>query len=214
MSISSPLLAQFMAVKRVESRLKVITSTLNKAGIAYAVVGGNAVAAWVARKNPHATRATPNVDLLINRVDENAVAVALLDLGFERQPLPHWTVFREPDEPSRHSVVHFLFAEEFFRSSYSYKNPSFEEVVFDKQNDFHLLDLPALVRMKLISNRNVDRAHLADLLRVGAIDKFVCESLPEDLLDTLRDLESGLLDHWLGEDYIPIIPLLLGSNAQ
>ncbi len=36
-----------------------------------------------------------------------------------------------------------------------------------------LLDLPALVRMKLTSYRDIDRVHVADLLSVGLIDDAV-----------------------------------------
>jgi hypothetical protein len=53
------------AVDRVRERLSRATAALEKAGIAYAVAGGNAVAAWVGRVDQAAVRFTQDVDLLI-----------------------------------------------------------------------------------------------------------------------------------------------------
>ena len=58
-----------MAVDRVEKRLRKVTAALDDAGIAYAVIGGNAVTCWVGRVDPAATRATKDVALLVNRRD-------------------------------------------------------------------------------------------------------------------------------------------------
>jgi hypothetical protein len=58
-----------MAVDRVEKRLRLVTSALHEAQIPYAVIGGNAVAAWVGRVDPSATRATKDVDILLRRAD-------------------------------------------------------------------------------------------------------------------------------------------------
>ena len=53
-----------MAVERVEQRLRKVTAALDAAEIRYAVIGGNAVAVWVAKADPSATRTTRDVDLL------------------------------------------------------------------------------------------------------------------------------------------------------
>lgn len=58
-----------MAVDRVEHRLHRVTAALDAAGVPYAVIGGNAVAAWVGRVDLAATRATKDVDLLVCRDD-------------------------------------------------------------------------------------------------------------------------------------------------
>ena len=46
------------AVERIRQRLRKATAALEAAGIAYAVVGGNAVAAWVSRVDEAANRRT------------------------------------------------------------------------------------------------------------------------------------------------------------
>ena len=56
-----------MAAEKVKERLRRATRALNGAGVPYAVVGGNAVAEWVARIDDEAVRNTRDVDLLVRR---------------------------------------------------------------------------------------------------------------------------------------------------
>ena len=60
----------------VKSRLLRATAALENAGIAYAVIGGNAVAAWVGRVDESVVRFTQDVDLLIRRTDFEATKAA------------------------------------------------------------------------------------------------------------------------------------------
>ena len=56
------------AVEKVKERLKRLATALGQAGIAYAVVGGNAVAEWVGRVDATPPkRNTRDVDILIRR---------------------------------------------------------------------------------------------------------------------------------------------------
>jgi hypothetical protein len=73
------------AVEKVRERLLRAAKSLEKAGIAYAVVGGNAVAAWVARVDETAVRNTQDVDILIRRADVDAATTALAQVGFVRR---------------------------------------------------------------------------------------------------------------------------------
>ena len=66
-----------MAVDRVERLLRKVARALNEAGVTYALVGGNAVAAWVATVDEGAVRATKDVDLLVRRRDMSAISAAL-----------------------------------------------------------------------------------------------------------------------------------------
>src|SRR5436305_8704752 len=70
------------AVEKVRERLLRATAALEKAGVPYAVVGGNAVAAWVARVDESAVRNTQDVDLLIRHEDLEAAKAALAPAGF------------------------------------------------------------------------------------------------------------------------------------
>src|SRR5437899_12570389 len=73
------------AVEKVKERLLRATMALEKAGIPYAVVGGNAVAAWVSRVDEAAVRNTQDVDLLLRRADLDATTAALSQVGFVRR---------------------------------------------------------------------------------------------------------------------------------
>lgn len=55
------------AVEKVRERLLRATDALDRAGVPYAVVGGNAVAAWIARADDGGIRNTPDVDVLLRR---------------------------------------------------------------------------------------------------------------------------------------------------
>ena len=184
------LTAHFMAIERVQQRLRKVTGALDAAGIRYAVVGGNAVASWVGRVDQGATRATKDVDLLVRRADLPAITATITSLGFAREDLRDLVLFIDPDEPSKKSGVHLVWAGERIRPSYTVASPSVEDAVRDPEG-FLVLDLPALVRMKLTSFRDVDRVHVGDMLSVGLIDARVRTTLPAELAERLRRVEES-----------------------
>ena len=57
------------AVEKVRERMLRAVAALEKARVPYAVVGGNAVAAWVSRVDESAVRNTRDVDILLRRSD-------------------------------------------------------------------------------------------------------------------------------------------------
>src|SRR5881396_3882096 len=86
------------AVAKVRERLLRATAALNQAGIPYAVVGGNAVASWVATIDEGAVRNTRDVDLLVRREDLPALTVALEQVGFVRDEVLDVVMFRDGAE--------------------------------------------------------------------------------------------------------------------
>jgi hypothetical protein len=180
-----------MAVDRVEKRLRTVTAALDEASIRYAVVGGNAVAAWVARIDPSATRATKDVDLLVERSSVDGITSVMISRGFRREDLRDLVLFLDPEEPSRRAGVHLVWAGELIRPSYVCPAPGLHEAVRDPEG-FAVLDLGALVRMKLTSLRDIDRVHVADMMRVGLIDTATRTKLPPVLLDRLKAIEESL----------------------
>ncbi len=182
--------AHVMAVDRVEQRLRRVTAALDAAGVPYAVVGGNAVAAWVGRVDPSATRATKDVDLLVRRADVDRVSSAITALGFTREDLRDLVLFTDPDEPSRKAGVHLVWAAERIRPSYTVLSPDVTEAERDPEG-FMVLGLAALVRMKLTSFRDIDRVHLADMLDAGLISERVRGELPQELRERLGQISGG-----------------------
>jgi len=188
--VVSPFQTYVMAVERVERRLRRVTEALNAAGIRYAVIGGNAVAVWVAKADPSATRTTVDVDLLVDQSDLEAVTRVFTEaLKFTRHDLRRLVLFTDPDEPSKRSGVHLVWAGRKVLPSYAHPAPNVDESVFEPQHGFSVLDLAALVRMKLTSFRDIDRVHIGDMLSVGLIDATVQNSLPSDLLERLKQIE-------------------------
>jgi hypothetical protein len=179
-----------MAVERVQQRLKKVAAALDAAGIRYAVVGGNAVASWVGRVDPGATRATKDVDILVRRADTPRITAALTGLGFAREDLRDLVLFVDPEEPSKKSGVHLVWAGEKIRPSYAAPSPSVDEAVRDPEG-FAVVSLVALVRMKLTSFRDIDRVHIADMLSVGLIDEGVRAGLTPDLVSRLATVERS-----------------------
>ena len=174
------------AVERVRNRLLRATSSLETAGIPYAVIGGNAVAAWVGRVDQSAVRFTQVVDLLMRRTDFDATKVALEAIGFKYQQAAGIEMFLDGPEAKARDAIHVIFAGEKVRPQYALPAPEVNES--EVSETFQVLRLDALVRMKLTSFRDKDRTHLRDLLDVGLIDETWCSNLPEELAVRLQEL--------------------------
>jgi len=177
-----------MAVDRVERRLREVTASLDRARIPYAVIGGNAVAAWVGRVDPGATRATRDVHLLVRREDVERISELMGSLGFQRHDLRRLVLFQHRDDPGKREGVHLVWSGERVRPSYGAPAPTVEESTRDPEG-FRVLELAALVRMKLTSFRPIDQVHLADMVGVGLIDDEVRAALPEPLRERLDSIE-------------------------
>lgn len=158
------------AVEKVRERLLRATGALEQAGIPYAVVGGNAVAAWVSRVDESAVRNTADVDLLVNRSDLPAVTLALEQAGFRYRHGAGIHMFLDGPNAKARDGVHVLFAGEKVRQEYVSASPNVTEAVPAPQANFKHLDLEPLMRMKLNSFRDKDRTHLRDFIDVGLVD--------------------------------------------
>lgn len=174
------------AVEKVRDRLLRATAALEKAGIPYAVVGGNAVAAWVSRVDEAAVRNTQDVDILLRRDDLDAATVALGKAGFVRQETLGIEMFLDgPDAKSR-DAVHVVFANEKVRPQYTAAAPDVDESEITEP--FRVIQLEALVRMKLTSYRDKDKTHLRDMLDVGLIDDTWPDRFAPELAVRLQEL--------------------------
>jgi putative nucleotidyltransferase-like protein len=166
------------AVEAVRERACRAAGALERAGIPYAVAGGNAVAAWVARVDRAAVRNTQDVDILVRRSDFEAVKKALEAVGFEHHNVMGVDCFIDGPDASPRDAVHLVFAGEKVRPTYPAPSAEVTEAV--AAEDYKVLALEALVRMKLNSFRDKDRMHLRDLLEIGLIDgSWLPRLLPE-----------------------------------
>src|SRR5262245_39752530 len=162
------LLRMVQAVEDVRDRLLRATAALEAGGIPYAVVGGNAVATWVARVDKAAVRNTQDVDILIRRSDLLAAIPIMARAGFIHRHSSGIDMFLDGAGAKARDSVHVVFAGEKVRKDYVLPAPDVSEA--EAPGAFRLLNLEALVRMKLTSYRDKDRTHLRDLLDVGLLD--------------------------------------------
>jgi hypothetical protein len=157
-----------MAGEKVKERLRRATKALNDAGVPYAIVGGNAVAEWVARADEGAVRGTRDVDVLVRRADFAAARTALEAAGFVYHQLLDVDMFIDGPQGRPSEAVHILYAGEKVRPESDHMFPDLDES--ERAVEFQVTSLEALTRMKLIAWRDKDRTHLRDMIGVGLID--------------------------------------------
>ena len=176
----------FSAVEKVRERLERSRRALESAGIPYAVVGGHAVAAWVATKDDGAVRNTRSVDLLIRREGLDRATEALQSVGFHRDTVMDVTVFRDGPEGKPSQGVHLLWAGEKVKESYTSPTPDVDQVFL--VDGKRIVELTELVRMKLNSFRRKDQTHLLDFIHVGLLDASWPARLESPLDQRLQEL--------------------------
>ena len=174
------------AVEKVKDRLKRTSTALSEAGVAYAVVGGNAVAEWVGRVDEAAVRNTRDVDILIRRTDLGAAKAALQDAGFVHCQVLDVDMFLDGPDGRPKDSVHVLFAGEKVRPDYVTPAPDVAES--EPAIQFQVLSLPALVQMKLNAFQLKDQVHLMDMIEVGLLDQSWPMRLPPELAARLQQL--------------------------
>jgi len=172
------------AVDKVKDRLARVTAALDKAGIQYAVVGGNAVQIWVAQVDESVVRNTRDVDIVLNRGDLEAAVAALAACGFIFRRSAGVTMFLDGPGAKARDAVHVVFAGEKVRKEYPEEVPTIDNCVCLRE--LRTLPLAALVRMKLTSFRDKDRVHLRDMLDVGLIDHTWLDGLSPVLRERLQ----------------------------
>jgi hypothetical protein len=174
------------AVAKVRERLLRATTALNQAGVPYAVVGGNAVASWVATVDEGAVRNTRDVDILVRRSDLPRIKAALEGAGFVHGEVLDVTMFRDGPEGKPSEAIHLLFAGEKTRPEHGLPAP--EIATIEDPAQFRVITLESLVLMKLMSNRRKDQVHLEDMIGVGLIDRSWLTRFPPELADRLKEI--------------------------
>jgi hypothetical protein len=162
------------------------TAALEAAGVPYAVIGGNAVMAWVEQVDEAAVRFTQDVDLVLRRDDLERAKTALEKAGFVHRRSAGIEMFLDGPGAKARDAVHVIFSGEKVRPEYVAPVPDVAESVSFKS--YRVLSLEAVVRMKLTSNRRKDQVHLLDMLGVGLIDATWPARYPPELAARLQHL--------------------------
>jgi Uncharacterised nucleotidyltransferase len=174
----------FRAVELVQERLNRACKALREAQIPYAVVGGNAVAAWVATIDDGAVRNTRDVDLLLAEEDLPRATEALQAVGFVRDEVMGTVVFLDGPDGKPSQGLHILLAGRKVRPEYVSPTPNVDQAI--EINQKRIVELQALVEMKLNSYRDKDRTHLRDMIQIGLIDTSWPSRFPTQLSERLQ----------------------------
>jgi hypothetical protein len=172
--------------QEVQERLERVTAILNKSGLPYAVIGGNAVASWVGSVDPGAVRLTKDVDILLRREDLEAVKGVLTEAGFIYNETLDVHMFLDGPNARPSQAVHLLFAGEKVKPDDLAPAPPITD--YEHRDEVRVLRLESLVRMKLTSFRDKDRTHLRDMIGVGLIDATWPARFPTELGARLQQL--------------------------
>lgn len=177
-------------IENVRIRLEKAAAALSGLGVHYAVVGGNAVAAWVSRVDAAAVRNTRDVDILLRREDMERAKAALESAGFIHRRVASlgkaaaMDVFLDGPDAKVRDAIHILWAGEKAVPDAIESTPELGPT--EVGDGFKLIPLEDLVRMKLISYRDKDRMHLRDLASVGLIDETWPTIFPATLAERLQ----------------------------
>lgn len=180
-------------IEKVKDRLRRAAGALEAAGIEYAVIGGNAVAAWVSRVDDSVVRNTRDVDILVRRADMPRIVPVMEGAGFIHRTVSilggkgRIEMFLDGPGAKVREGVHLIFADEKVNEESIEPSPSVSEVDPTHQN-FRLIDLLALVTMKLTSYRDKDRVHLRDMIEIGQLDESWLPRVPPALRQRFQDL--------------------------
>lgn len=174
------------AVEKIQKRWERTTRTLEQAGIPYAIIGGNAVRAWVAQVDEAAVRTTRDVDILLRRADWPAAKAAMEAAGFAHRHSAGKDMFLDGSDAKTRDAVHVLFAGEkvFPDDLIPAPDVTDSEII----QNHRTLTLEALVRMKLNSFRDKNRMHVRDMIDIGLLDVSWCDRLPTEFGKRLKEL--------------------------
>jgi hypothetical protein len=176
----------FSAVEKVRERLNRTCHALESAGVPYAVIGGNAVAAWVATIDDGAVRNTRDVDILLREEDLERATKAMRDAGFYREQVMDVIVFLDGPDGKPSQGIHVLRAEQKVKPEYVSPTPRVDQSSMIEGK--RIVDLQELVCMKLNSYRRKDQTHLIDMIQVGLIDSSWPSRLEPELGARLQNL--------------------------
>jgi hypothetical protein len=176
----------FRAVELVQERLNRACAALREAKVPYAVIGGNAVAAWVATIDDGAVRNTRDVDLLLAEEDLPRATEALQSVGFVRDVVVDTIVFLDGPQGKPSQGLHILLAGRKVKPDYASPAPQVQRAV--EINDKRIVELEALVEMKLNSYRRKDQTHLLDMIQIRLVDATWPSRFPPLLAQRLQAL--------------------------
>jgi hypothetical protein len=131
-------------------------------------------------------RFTQDVDILIRRTDLEAAKLAFEQVGFIYRHVKSIDMFLDGPNAKDRDAIHIIFAGEKVKPDNALPAPDVTES--EPSVAFRVVQLEALVRMKLTAFRDKDRTHLRDMLDVELIDETWVKRVPNELAARLQSL--------------------------
>lgn len=131
-------------------------------------------------------RTTRDVHIRLRREDLPAAIEALEAESFVHRHSAGIDMFLDGPDAKARDAVHILFSGEKVRDDDLLPAPDVDEFEYSEQ--FRVLILDALVRMKLTSFRRKDQMHLLDMIDVGLIDSTWRDRFPPEFAERLQEL--------------------------
>ncbi len=172
--------------EKLEARLARVSAILRAANIPHAVIGGNAVAAWISHADPSLVRQTRDIDILLARADLEPARAAMEAAGFHYRHGVGLGLFLEtPDGRTGDGVQIWIAREKVSPEAVTETPPVLIDPIFGELN---VISLEALILMKLTAHRGIDCVHLRDMISAGLIDETWPARFPNILAERLQAL--------------------------
>ena len=161
---------------------------LDRAGIAYEVIGGMAAFLHVDRVDPILARLTRDIDIAIRRTDLDRIREAVRPFGLTYRHVAGVDMLLDADHPKARSAIHLIMAGERVRAEYPEPTPDLGtgEMIMGAR----ITSIDHLLTMKLTSFRLKDQVHVQDLDGAGLITKSMEDALSPLLEERLAQVRA------------------------
>jgi len=171
--------------------LQKLALPLEQAGVPHELVGGLAVFLHVENADSTHSSLTRDIDIMIRRDDLPRVVAIAEGHGFRFRHSAEIDMLLYGESTSARDAVHLLYAGEKVKATQLESHPDIRPVQAGLHGqDFRVIPVIDLVRMKLSSYRDKDRVHVRGMDAAGLITSEVERGLSDELLARLRNVRE------------------------
>jgi hypothetical protein len=167
--------------------LQQLSLPLERAGVPHELVGGLAVFLHVENADATHSSLTRDIDVMIRRDDLPRVIAIAEEHGFRFRHSAGIDMLLFGETSSARNAIHLLYADEKVKATQLESHPGIHPVQAGLHGqEFQVIPILDLVRMKLSSWRDKDRVHVRGMDAAGLITNEVEEGLSGELRGRLR----------------------------
>jgi len=171
--------------------LRELSIPLEQAGVPHELVGGLAVFLHVENADSTHSSLTRDIDIMIRREDLTRVVAIAEDYGFRFRHSAGIDMLLFGETNSARNAIHLLYTGEKVKATQLDYHPGINPVRAGLHGqDFWVIPVLDLVRMKLSSYRDKDRVHVRGMDAAGLITEDIERGLSVELLSRLRNVRE------------------------